>query len=130
MIVTDLTDESHGNGIGVGLADVITRNLYDKIDWPETYRNTITSSFLDRAKTPIVADTPHEAFDIALRSCGFVPPGEERIVRIVDTLHLQTLHVSRVIAEGLRDSPHFSVDTNGTDLFDSTGALTPLEGTI
>jgi hypothetical protein len=28
----DLTEESHGNALGVGLADVITKRLYDKID--------------------------------------------------------------------------------------------------
>src|SRR5678815_5045348 len=56
IMVSDLTDISHGNAIGVGLADVITRRLYDTIERGETYRNVVTSSFLERGKIPIVAD--------------------------------------------------------------------------
>ncbi len=58
MMVCDLTDQSHGNAIGVGLADVITRRLHAKIDRDATYANVLTSGFLERGKIPIVADTP------------------------------------------------------------------------
>ncbi len=94
MMVCDLTAETRGNAIGVGLADVITRLLFSKIDYAATYGNVITSSFLERGKIPIVAETDREAFDIALRSCGHVPEGHERIVRILDTLHLDEVYVS------------------------------------
>ena len=63
MMVCDLTDETHGNAIGVGLADVITRRLFAKIDYEATYANVITSSFLERGKIPVVADTDRDAFD-------------------------------------------------------------------
>jgi hypothetical protein len=125
MMVADLTEESHGNAIGVGLADVITRRLYDKVDWAETYRNVITSSFLERGKTPIVAESDRDAFDIARRSCGHIPPGRERIARILDTAHLETLHVSRAIADELRGSPRFSVAAADANLFDGSGTLVP-----
>jgi len=32
IVVLDLTDESDGNGLGVGIADFTTRRLYDKLD--------------------------------------------------------------------------------------------------
>ena len=38
-------------------------------------RTSITSSFLERGKIPVVADTDREAFDMALRSCGHVAGG-------------------------------------------------------
>jgi hypothetical protein len=76
IVATDLTAESHGNAIGVGLADVITRRLYDKIDRGDTYRNVITNSFLERGKIPVVAFTDREAFEIALRSCGDISAGQ------------------------------------------------------
>jgi hypothetical protein len=94
MVVCDLTDETHGNAIGVGLADVITRRLFAKIDYTSTYANVITSSFLERGKIPVVAETDREAFAMALRTCGHVPEGRERIVRILDTLHLEDVYVS------------------------------------
>ena len=38
MVVCDLTDGTHGNAIGVGLADVITRRLFARIDYESTVR--------------------------------------------------------------------------------------------
>src|SRR5688572_14109226 len=94
MMVCDLTPQTRGNAIGVGLADVITRRLFAKIDYEATYGNVVTSSFLERGKIPVVAGTDREAFDIAFRSCGYVAGGRERVVRILDTLHLEDVYVS------------------------------------
>ncbi len=120
IVVTDLTDASHGNAIGVGLADVITRRLYDKIDRGDTSRNVVTSSFLERGKIPLVAGSDREAFEMALRSCGHVPEGRARVIRILDTLNLGEMYVSRSVADELRDRPTVEVDLFGAD-----GALSP-----
>jgi hypothetical protein len=99
IVLLDLTDNSHGNAIGIGLSDVITKKLYDKINYASTYTNAVTSSFLERAKIPIVANTDKEAVEIALRSCGYIKGGEEKIIRIKDTLHLNELYVSQSILD-------------------------------
>ena len=125
MMVCDLTDQSHGNAIGVGLADVITERLYAKIDREETYRNVITSSFLERGKIPVVAETDRAAFDIARRTCGYLEDGRERIVRILDTLHLEELYVSAAVLEEISNQERIDVLGSGRDLFDGAGQLTP-----
>jgi hypothetical protein len=125
MMVGDLTAQTHGNAIGVGLADVITRRLFAKIDYEATYANVITSSFLERGKVPVVAETDREAFEIALRSCGHLPEGGERIVRILDTLHLEDVCVSSALVEELSDRDGIEVIGPGVDLFDGNGDLTP-----
>jgi hypothetical protein len=117
-----LTPETHGNAIGVGLADVITRRLFADIDYAATYRNVITSSFLDRGKIPVVAETDRDAFDIALRSCGHVPSGRERIVRILDTLHLEEVYVSQALLAELAEVRIIGAPCNQ---FDESGCLTP-----
>jgi hypothetical protein len=125
MVVCDLTAETHGNAIGVGLADVITRRLFAKIDYESTYGNVITSSFLERGKVPVVAETDREAFDMALRSCGHLPEGRERIVRILDTLHLEEVYVSPEIVEEISDRNDLEVIGEGSQLFDDSGGLRP-----
>ena len=125
MMVGDLTDATHGNAIGVGLADVITRRLFDRIDYDATYANVITSSFLERGKIPVVADTDRRAFEIALRTCGHVPEGRERIVRILDTLQLEAVYVSEAIRSELSGREGIEVLGPGAELFDDTGRLTP-----
>lgn len=103
VMVSDLTEASHGNATGVGLADVITRKLYDKIDLSSTYVNAVTSSFIERAKIPVIAANDKEAFRIAIRSCGHLKMGCERIMRIKSTLHLDEIYVSESILAELGD---------------------------
>ena len=123
MMVSDLTSGTHGNAIGVGLADVITQRLFDKIDYASTYANVITSSFLERGKIPVVARNDREAFAIALRSCGHVAEGGERVVRILDTLHLEDIYVSPALVSELSDS--VETPASSDHLFTETGDLTP-----
>ena len=61
LLDIDLTDASHGNALGIGLADFTTRRLLDKIDFKLMTKNVYTSGFLERGKIPIVFDTDGEA---------------------------------------------------------------------
>ena len=107
----------------MGLADVMTQRLYEKIDFASTYENVYTSTFLERGKIPIVAENDEKAVDIALRSCGPIPEGREMIVRIQDTLHLDELYVSQVVLEKVIQRNYIEVIGEPVNLFDDKGAL-------
>ena len=117
IIIADITKESHGNAIGVGLADVIPRSLFNKIDFPSTYTNGITSSFYERIKIPVIAETDSDAFNIALRGCGYIKKGEEKVVRIKNTLHLEELYVSDAVLEIIKASDKIEILKKNVDLF-------------
>lgn len=121
IVVTDITPASHGNALGVGLADIITRNLFEKIDFHATYENIFTTTFLERGKIPVVAETTARALEVALSASGPPPPGEERIMRIKDTLHLVEMYVSLAVFNDIEDR----VDPVGdfVELFDEDGNL-------
>jgi hypothetical protein len=104
IVVMDLSEASHGNALGVGLSDVVTRGLYDKIDFEATKANIITSSFLDRGKIPIIAETDEEAIKIALRAAGCRDPKSARICRIISTLELSDLLVSSSLKASIPES--------------------------
>ena len=125
MVVCDLTDQSHGNAIGVGLADVITRRLYDKIEPNATNANVITSNFLERGKIPVAVASDREAFDVALRSCAQASNGRARIIRILDTLHLEDIYVSPAVLDHLRDATSIEILERDLEIFDEAGSLTP-----
>lgn len=125
IVVMDLTDESHGNATGVGLADIITQKVYDKINFDITYKNISTSSFLERGKIPFVAKNDTEALHLALRNCGNMSPGKERIIRIKDTLHLNELYVSDSALEELSNNPQIEQIKNNVPMFDGHYTLTP-----
>jgi hypothetical protein len=97
IILLDLTKEAEGNALGIGLADLITRKLYSKIDLRATYENTITTTFLERAKIPIVCETEEEAFQIAMKTIWNLPGTKPRLTIIRNTLRLDDLYVSESV---------------------------------
>jgi len=111
IMVRDLTAESHGNAIGVGLADVITRKLFDKIDLPATYQNAVTSTFLERAKIPVVAESDAQALEIAMRACRLIDPAQARVLRIKNTLRLDEFYVSRTVLDEIKDRDSIEIPT-------------------
>jgi len=123
IVVTDLTEASHGNALGMGLADFITKRLYEKIDFKATYENVLTSTFLERGKMPIVADTDKRAVEYALRSCGQINLESARVIRIKNTLHLGEIYVSQSIYEEIKDSKHIEIVGQFEEMFNEQGSL-------
>jgi hypothetical protein len=94
IVVGEVSDESHGNAIGVGLADLTTQRLADRIERKAMNANVITSTFVERAKVPMVLASDEEALRTAIRCNWGVRPEETRFARIPNTLHLEYLYVS------------------------------------
>ncbi|MEM0097968.1 MAG: DUF362 domain-containing protein [Conexivisphaerales archaeon] len=123
IVVTDLTEASHGNALGMGLADFITKKLADKIDFKATYENTVTSTFIDRAKMPIVADTDRQAIEWALRTCGPIDIDNAKIVRIKNTLKLDEIYVSAALLDEAKAKDNVEVEGDFRSLLDENGSL-------
>ena len=103
LIVFDITEESHGNALGIGLADITTRHLANKINYKDTYANTITSTFLNRAKVPIIADSEKEAVEIAVKTCWKLVQSELQLLIMKNTLDLEYLYVSKAAWDQIKD---------------------------
>jgi len=125
IIVLDLTSESHGNALGVGIADIITKKLYKKIDFEVTYKNVITCGYLDRAKIPLVVNTDKEAIEIALRTIYNLPGTKPNIIIIRNTLKLDDMFFSEIIWEKIKNQKNISTISKRNKLtFDNIGNLT------
>ena len=94
IVVLDLTEQTHGNASGIGVADVITRRLFERIDFPATYANIITSAYLDGGAIPLVMNSERDAIQLAVKTVPRVKPEDTRIVRIRDTLTLGSIQAS------------------------------------
>jgi len=104
LVVFDITEQSHGNALGVGLSDVTTRKLVNKINFITTYANTITSTFLNRAKIPITTETEREAVEIALKTCWQPNRNKVRLLIMKNTLDLEYLYVSESIWNDIKNN--------------------------
>jgi hypothetical protein len=94
LFVRNLTDKSKGNAIGIGLADLTTRRLVDKIDTAATYKNAITGISIEKAAVPMHFETDREAIEVGLGSIGLIPSEKSKIVRIKNTNRLEVVEVS------------------------------------
>ncbi len=105
IVILDLTPASHGNATAYGLADFMSRKLFDKIDFPITTKNMYTSGFLLRGRMPLVFESDEETIQAALFDAFRADPGQAadaRVVRIKNTLALENLWVSANVAAELR----------------------------
>jgi hypothetical protein len=94
IMVSDLTDLTHGNATGLGPADVITRRLFDKIDHATTTINYIVGSQLEIAKTPLIMENDHDALTLCMMTVGLTPYAEQKIMRVKNTLDLEEVDIS------------------------------------
>src|SRR5207248_1516997 len=99
IIVRDLDTHSSKNGVGMGLADLTTKRLHDKIDLKMTQTNGLTSTFAQRLMLPVVADHDRHALDLALYLLRRKRPEEIALVRIRDTTNLERLFISEALLD-------------------------------
>jgi hypothetical protein len=124
IAVLDVSDESHGNAVGVGFADLTTERLVSKLD-PVPFRiNVLTACFLERARIPITLGSDREVFESSIETCWRIDPSEARIVVIPNTLELGTLWVSAALEADVVAHPHLTRETEYLPLrFDGKGTL-------
>ena len=99
MVLLYVTDQSHGNAIGMGIFDVITRKVFDKLDLAQIYANAIAVKCPEDAKIPIIADTEEEALRIAIQVAREVDRSKLKIVKIKNTIELETIEVSDALLD-------------------------------
>ncbi len=124
ICVLDLTDETHGCALGVGMADTTTRRVYEKFSFDATYPNALTTSILESAKIPAVFDNQKLAIQAAIHTILRTKTEDLRIVRIADSLHLEEIEISQGLAKEAINNNHVELLEPFHDLvFDINGNL-------
>jgi hypothetical protein len=120
----DLSPESHGNGTGVGIADLTTDRLLAKID-PVPFRmNNLTARFLWRSKLPFAFPTDRECIEQAIETSWQPIPDKLRLAIIPNTLEVAELWVSKALADNAGAIPGLAVSRDPRPLlFDASGNL-------
>jgi hypothetical protein len=106
IVALGLSPESQGNANGLGMADIITQELRDSIDWKITWANALTADFLEGLKLPIACATARQAVALALRAQD---PERVRLARIKDTAHLDVLEISTALLDEARANPRLEI---------------------
>jgi hypothetical protein len=108
IFVRDLTGETEGNALGIGLADFTTTRVVEKMDRKKTYINCLTAISPEKGAIPLYFDTDREALEACFASIGDRAPKSVRLVHIKNTLHLSRLSVSRAFEGEVSANDHLS----------------------
>ena len=126
IVIGDLTDDTEGNATGVGIADFITRRLFDRIDRQALDMNNITGLSPEMGKIPIALANDREALDVAVRCLGLVSPQKLRIMRIKNTAQLSEVEISEAYEADLKNRDDLDiVKAKSPWKFDGDGNLLP-----
>ena len=109
IAVRGLTSASHGNALGIGIADFCTRRLLEQADMQVTRINALTSLHLSAARLPFVYDTDREMLSVALSTTGVADPERARVLWIRNTLELRELECSAAYREEAEGRPDLTI---------------------
>ncbi len=124
IAVLDFTDESHGNSMGLGVVDLITRRVFDKINIDATSLTGRTSDCLMQAKIPCIAPDDRDAVESAYRASGIGDTENVRAVLIANTTALEYMLVTENLYEEIKAEPSIEKLSEPFSLeFDDAGTL-------
>ncbi|WP_092482332.1 lactate racemase domain-containing protein [Desulfoscipio geothermicus] len=123
IVALDLSDASHGNALGMGLADVITRRFADKINFQATYANVIAAGSLSRGKMPLVMENDLDAITVGLNAVQGKNLRDIKIMFINNTMQLSKLMVSQALLNNLPKNKDFKILDEVNLEFDNQGNL-------
>lgn len=93
IAVMRLTEASHGNAAGLGIADYISKKFAQKLDLGITYTNSLSST-LSLGKIPMIMNNDLDTIYAASSACGKADIKDIKIVRIKNTIELEHMWVS------------------------------------
>ncbi len=124
VAVLDLSPETHGNGLGIGLASATTKRVYDQLDLAAMYPNAITCTVLTGVRIPLVMESDKETIQVCIKSCNEIDKKNPRVVRIPNSLHLEHIMLSEAYLDEIRGNPNLMIESEPEYLpFDENGNL-------
>ena len=109
IVLLDISEGSHGNANGIGLADLVTDKLVGKIDLKAMYLNVLTTGFVQRCFIPLHFPSEKETIEMAIASLGRIAPKNLRLMIIPTTLHLDKVYISEALVAELKAKPGVEV---------------------
>jgi hypothetical protein len=124
VVLLDLSDETHGNANGLGMAHMVTKRLFDKSDLEKTYPNSLTAKIVKNIKIPMILKSDKEAIQAAVKTCVDINKESPDIIRIPNSLHIEYIEISESLLEKAKQIPDMEILDEAKDFsFDISGNL-------
>ncbi len=127
ICVRGLTSETHGNALGIGMAEFCRSHVIREIDRQVTRVNVLTSGHVAAGMLPLDYETDHEMLAAALGTVGMVKPRNARLLWIADTLNLAEVECSAAYLDEARERNDVEIVKLPREMeFDAEGNLAQL----
>jgi hypothetical protein len=127
IFIRDLSSLSYGNGVGLGMADVIADRLLKKIDWNPTQINSLTASTPAAIRTPVHFPTDRECLERIAPTVGKFDMADVTIGWIRNSLELGIIGLTENLLPQIRSNPLLEIVGPAQEFeFDADGNLAPL----
>jgi hypothetical protein len=124
IFLRDLSSLTYGNGVGLGMADVMHDRVLEKIDWTPTQINSLTASTPAAIRTPVHFPTDRECLERIAPTVGKLEPGEITLGWIRNTMELSRLALSENLLPEIEKNPDLEILGPPQELpFDEQGNL-------
>jgi hypothetical protein len=104
-----LSSLSYSNGVGLGMADVVTDRLVNSIDWKPTHINSLTASTPSAIRTPIHFATDRECLERIMPTVGKLDMNDVTFGWIRNTMELAVLGLSENLKPEIEKDPMLEI---------------------
>jgi hypothetical protein len=127
IFLRGLSEHSYGNGVGLGMADVIHDRLLKAIDWNPTQINSLTASTPAAIRTPIHFPSDRTCLEKIWPTVGKLKQEDVTIGWIANSLDLGTLRMSENLLAEIKANPMLEIIGEAEEFeFDLQGNLAGL----
>jgi hypothetical protein len=127
IFIRGLTEETHGNACGIGLAEFTNQRTIDQTDQHITRINALTGGHPTAAAIPVAFDTDREVLEAALQTVGLDEPENAKVVQISNTLQVADVLVSEAYLPEIAQRSDLEVVDGPFEMeFDQDGFLLPV----
>lgn len=127
IFIRGLTQETHGNACGIGLAEFTNRRTVEQMDAQVTRINALTGGHPTAAAIPVTFDTDREVLESALQTVGLDEPEDAKVVQISNTLHVGEVLVSEAYLPEIERRGDLEILDGPLEMeFDPEGFLLPV----
>jgi len=118
IFVRNLSELTYNSGVGLGMADVVTDRLVNRIDWEPTWINSLTANTPAAIRTPIHFPSDRECIERVVPTVGKIHLDEVTFGWIRNTMELTRLAISENARGAIEQNPGLEIEATVDFEFD------------
>jgi hypothetical protein len=128
LFLRDLSELTYNSAVGLGMADVVTDRLVDRIDWAPTLVNSLTANTPAAIRTPIHFPTDRECLERIAPTVGKIDLDQVTYGWIRNTMELGRLALSENLRPVVERNPELEIEaTIDFEFGDNRNLISPFE---